>query len=95
MTAKAQYGSVAAESRRRAPPMEAAEVRALLVVNPTALRRLRRILDSGAREDDPLVYDVRPPVGSLPLYRWGCIEIRDVDGHVHVWPLPLAREVLP
>ena len=92
--AESEYGAADDSSRRRGEALDVDAIREKLALNLTAAKRLRRILDSGASESDPLVYDVRAPVGTRPLLLWGCIEVKNVDGRVHVWPLPLAREVM-
>jgi hypothetical protein len=89
------YGETADETRERpSSALDPAEIWAKLVIDKIALKRLRAILASGARADEPLVYEVRAPAGSRHLLKWGCIEIRNVDGRVHVWPLPFASRVL-
>lgn len=70
------------------------QVREKIALNPTALSRLRRIVDSEATEAAPLVYETRAPYGTTPLLRWRCIEVKNVDDRIHVWPLPFGIEVL-
>jgi len=86
----------AADSYRRRPvePPDVAAIRENLAAHATEAKRLRRILDSGATEQEPLVYDTRAPNGCRLLLEWGCIDVRNVEGAVHVWPLPLGQEVL-
>lgn len=91
------YGDTADETRQRPAPdavLDAAEIREKLRANATAFKRLRSILSSGAHEGDPIAYEVRAPAGSRQLLKWGCIEIRNEDGRVLVWPLPFASIVM-
>ncbi len=92
--ADSEYGATEDSSRTRGAPLDAATIREKLATQPTIAKRLRQIVESGATASAPLVYDVRAPVGSRPLLTWGCIEIANVDSRIHVWPLPLARDVL-
>ena len=87
------YGTSADGSRPSVQTLTVDEIRERLATNPVASKRLRSILDSGATEADPLVYETRAPYGTIPLHRWGCIAVHNVDGVIHVWPLPLGIEV--
>jgi hypothetical protein len=87
------YGDASNENRPSVQTLSVDEIREKLALNPLASKRLRSILDSGATEADPLVYETRAPYGTIPLRKWGCIEVRNVEGVIHVWPLPLAIEV--
>ena len=89
-----EYGTSADGSRPSVQSLTVDEIRERLATNPVANKRLRAIIHSGCTEEDPLVYETRAPYGTIPLHRWGCIEVRNVDGVIHVWPLPLALDVV-
>jgi hypothetical protein len=88
-------GGVAIDHLRALPDEPSVqEIREKVALNALALERLRRIVSSGATKIDPIVYETRAPRGTKALVQWGCIALANVDGALHVWPLPLGIAVL-
>lgn len=85
------YGDASNVTRPNPRVLSLEEVMRRLACSPTATARLRQVVGASTKEK-PLAYRGRAPNGSLSLYRWGLVRIRNnAAGLVLLWPTVLGR----